>query len=246
MKNIMAHVVAGYPSYDECIELMLGMQEAGVGIIEVQVPFSDPIADGETIMRANDTALANGMNTAGSFELISRARKKGLRSRIYVMSYVQKAAHFGMEEFCRAAKEAGAEGLIIPDLPYDSPEYENLARAAKKTSLQIVPVVSPGMSPQRLKGGLAGKPKLIYLTSMKGITGNRLSVSDELGRLCESARKISPDSDLAIGFGIRTKEDVVHVLKIADIAVVGSAVIREIHGSGVKNALKLIKQLASD
>lgn len=243
--ELMAHVVAGYPSRVDCIELMLGMQKAGVGLIEVQIPFSDPIADGETIMQANDRALENGMDTAGSFELIKTARKKGLKTDIYLMSYVQKAVHFGIDNFAREAFAAGAAGLIIPDLPFDSPEYERISKAAETNRLEIVPVISPGMSKQRLAADLAGKPQLIYLTSTKGITGNKLSVSDELGKLCEAAGKLSPDSTLAIGFGVQTKQDVLDVLKIADIAVVGSAVIREVEKSGIQAALKLIKNLAA-
>jgi tryptophan synthase alpha subunit len=245
MNNIMAHVVAGYPSPEECVELMLGMQELGIGTIEVQVPFSDPIADGETIMQANDRALVGGMDTGGSFKLIAQARKRGLNAEIYLMSYVQKAVHFGFDDFCRAAAEAGVSGLIIPDLPFDSPEYEELAAAISDSSLQIVPVISPGISKDRLASVLAGAKELVYLTSMKGITGNKLLVSDELGELCGLVRKLSPGVQVAIGFGIQNPEDIRQVLEIADIAVVGSSVIREIDKSGVTGGLELIKRLAA-
>lgn len=239
----MTHVVAGYPSREGCIELLLGMQQAGVDKIEVQVPFSDPIADGETIMRANDVALDNSTDTAGSFELIKKARARGLTAEVYIMSYLQKVIHFGVEKFCRQANAAGVKGLIIPDMPFDSPEYKEVFEAAKGHSLQIVPVVSPGMNEQRLKKALVARPPLVYLTSTKGITGNKLSVSEGLGELCGSVRRISPGSAVAIGFGIQSKKDVNQVLKIADIAVVGSAVIRKIENSGIKAALKLVNEL---
>jgi tryptophan synthase alpha subunit len=245
MKSIMTHVVAGYPSEKECIELLLEMQKAGVGIIEVQIPFSDPIADGETIMRANDVALEDGMNIERSFQLIEAARKKGLNGEIYIMSYVQKLLHYGIADFCRRAKSSGAKGLIVPDLPYDSPEYGILAEAAKSNSLQIVPVISPGMSDERLKEDLKNKNELVYLTSTKGITGNSLSMSKGLEQLCRKARAISPGSKLAIGFGVQSREDVAEILEMADIAVVGSAVIREVEKSGVKGALKMIRALVS-
>lgn len=241
--GLMTHVVAGYPSREECIELLLGMQKAGVGIMEVQIPFSDPIADGETIMKANDKALAQGIDTEDSFKLIEEARLKGLKAEIYIMSYAQKLIHNGIGAFCKRAGRAGAKGLIIPDLPFDSPEYKELIRATAETSLQIVPVVSPGISAQRLKGALANSGELVYLTSTKGITGNRLLVSDELGRLSGEIRKLSPDKQVAIGFGIRNADDVSRVLKIADLAVVGSSVIREVEKGGANGALKFIRQL---
>jgi tryptophan synthase alpha subunit len=241
--GLMTHVVAGYPSEKECIELLLGMQKTGVTIMEVQIPFSDPIADGETIMRANDVALENGMSIEKSFQLIETARKKGLNSEIYIRSYVQKLLHYGVADFCRRAEASGAKGLIIPDLPYDSPEYGILAEAAKSSSLQIVPVISPGMSDERLNEDLKSKCELVYLTSTKGITGNSLSVSRGLEQLCRKVRAISPGSKLAIGFGVQSREDVAEILDMANIAVVGSAVIREVEKSGVKGALKFIKAL---
>ncbi len=108
MNKIMTHVVAGYPSFDKCIELMRGMEKAGVGMIEVQIPFSDPIADGETIMLANDVALSRGMTTEKSFALIAEA---GLKIDVYVMSYFQKISHFGIDEFCSSAARVGGQGL---------------------------------------------------------------------------------------------------------------------------------------
>lgn len=243
MKSIMTHVVAGYPSVKKCRELLLGMDKLGVEYIEVQIPFSDPIADGETIMRANDLALENKMDTAGSLKLIQQV-KMHVKAKIYIMSYVQKVLHFGMEEFCRHAREAGVVGLIVPDLPFDSPEYEQLRVAATENSLEIIPVVSPGISKKRLEADLAGKPNLVYVTSTKGITGNKLNISSELGGLCRDVNKISPESKIAIGFGVSSSHDVKEVLEIADIAVVGSAVIREVEKSGISGALKFIQNLS--
>lgn len=245
MKNIMTHVVAGYPSVDECIELMLGMQQRGVELIEVQIPFSDPIADGETIMLANDVALRNGMTTDKSFQLIKQARDKGLTSKIYLMSYVQKLVHFGISDFCKQATKVGVAGLIVPDLPFDTDEYYELSKVAKENSLEIVPVVSPEMDKQRLRGALANAGKLVYLTSTKGITGNRLLVSDTLGELVQSVRKLAPNSDLAVGFGVQSKKDVEQIMEIADIAVVGSSVIRRIDESGVDAGLEFIQDLTA-
>src|SRR5262245_32896176 len=126
MNKLMCHVVAGYPSQNDCVELMLGMDKAGVPIIEVQIPFSDPIADGETIMRANDAALINKTDTRTSLALRKTARHRRLKADIFIMSDVQKPVHVGLVDFRAQAKAAGAQGLIIPDMPYDSAEHEEI------------------------------------------------------------------------------------------------------------------------
>ncbi len=241
MKNIMTHVVAGYPSADECIELMLGMQKLGVGIIEVQIPFSDPIADGETIMKANDIALGGGMTTAASFELIQKAN---LDCDVYLMSYIQKVRHYGFEKFCDRTSTCGAKGLIIPDLPYDSPEYTELVKRTQGLNLRLIPVLSPGMEEKRLNTILEESPLYVYVTSQRGITGNSYNNTRELHQLVAYIKHRS-SAQIMIGFGISSRHDVEEALRIGDIAIVGSAIIREVEKSGVKTGLKLVKNLGS-
>ncbi len=244
MKNkLMTHVVAGYPSEKDCVELLLKMQAAGVGVIEVQIPFSDPKADGETIMIANDKALELGMTTKKSFELIKTAKKSGLKTDIYIMSYTQKLISFGIDSFCAQAKTAGAKGLIIPDLPFDADDYAALSKTAAKYGLEIVPVVSPGMEESRLEKCIAHARSLIYLTSIKGITGNKLKLNASLGKTAKRIKKLRPDARLAIGFGIGSKKDVEKILRIADLAVVGSSVIRRINKVGIDSAVKFLAEL---
>lgn len=237
--KLMCHVVAGYPSAAGCVDLMTGMQAAGVRLIEVQIPFSDPIADGETIMRANDVALKNGMDTAGSFKLIKQA---GLTCDVYIMSYVQKVRHFGFEAFCNKVSDCGVKGLIIPDLPYDSPEYNELSDYARALGLSLVPVMSPGMPEDRLDAILARTPSLVYVTSQRGITGNDYINTHELDRFVADIRKKSTVR-IMIGFGISSRQDVQNALRLGDVAVVGSSVIREVEKSGVSGALKFVRKL---
>lgn len=237
MNKLMCHVVAGYPDEAACLELMRGLQEAGAAAIEVQIPFSDPIADGETIMRANDVALEGGMTTAKSFDLIKKA---GLDCDIYVMSYIQKALHFGFKAFCETAAKAGAKGLIIPDLPPESPEYQELVQSCRKNGLELVPVLSPGMPAARLAEQLKGKPNRLYVTSRKGITGNEYAGSGELKRFIGDIRAQSK-AQIFVGFGISTPQDVKDALGLGDVAVVGSAFIKTIQQSG--DALSLAKEL---
>jgi tryptophan synthase alpha subunit len=242
-KPLICHVVAGYPDERTCLELMKGMDEAGVSAIEVQIPFSDPIADGETIMRANDVALEGGMTTADSFDLMKRARKQGVNCDIYIMSYVQKARHFGLEAFCDEARKCDAKGLIIPDLPYDSPEYPQLLKLARARELELVPVLSPGMPDTRLQTLLSAKPNSVYVTSRRGITGNTYSGTRELERIIGSIRSESK-AIVMVGFGISTPEDVTDALKFGDQAVVGSAIIKNFQADGLPKTLEYIGSLA--
>lgn len=242
MNKIMAHVVAGYPNEKSCIEIMKSMNDAGVQIIEVQVPFSDPIADGETIMRANDQAIEQGMTTKKSFQLIKKAREDGVFADVYIMTYVQKMISFGFDKFCQQAKKSGAKGLIIPDLPFDSSDYREVKKAARAQGLNIVPVVSPHMADGRLLTA-SKDAELVYLTSMRGITGKHLVLTSELRDTARQIKLQKPNLKLAIGFGLENKRDVEQVLSIADIAVIGSSVIRKININGQKAAAKFIEEL---
>lgn len=243
MNRLMCHVVAGYPDPKTCLQLMAGLRLAGAAAIEVQIPFSDPIADGETIMRANDVAIENGMTTAKSFDLIGRARRQGLDADLYVMSYLQKVRHFGMAEFCRRAEDCGASGLIIPDLPYDSPEFTELQKLLAGQPLSLVPVLSPGMPQERLKALLAPNPPAVYVTSLRGITGNQYATTKQLQKLVSDIRRLSK-AEIMVGFGIATPADVYDALALGDMAVVGSAVIKALQTSGMDGALELVQSLA--
>ncbi len=238
----MTHVVAGYPNLEDCLALMLEMQDAGVHAIEVQIPFTDPIADGETIMKANDIALTNGVTIESCFGLILAARNAGLMVPIYIMSYVHKVAHVGFQEFCEQAKQCQADGLIIPDLPASMPEFKALLKQCAQFKLDLVPVLSPGMADARLKAYKSQSTDFVYVTSGRGITGNKLALDPELTQLVEHVRS-EILCDVALGFGIQSQLDVKKALEIADIAVVGSAVIREIEQRGVKGAAAFVKQL---
>ncbi|HZL08172.1 MAG TPA: tryptophan synthase subunit alpha [Candidatus Dormibacteraeota bacterium] len=243
-KAIMCHVVAGFPDEKASLQMLVGLSRSGVSAIEVQIPFSDPIADGETIMRANDVALELGMTTAGSFKLIKQARSKGVDTDIYIMSYLQKVRHFGMADFCLQAADCGVKGLIIPDLPYDSLEFDSLRELTGEHAIELVPVLSPGMPEYRLKTLLAYNPTSVYVTSQRGITGNKYTPAEQLKQLVATIRQQSK-ARVMIGFGIASSSDVDNALSIGDIAVVGSAVVQAIQSSGIKDALVHVKTLVT-
>lgn len=240
--NLMTHVVAGYPTYTECLQLIMGMQTAGAHAIEVQVPFSDPSADGPVIMAANEDALSQGMTMVNCFKLIDEVRKNGLDLPVYIMSYANKVYSFGFEAFCEQAKNRRVTGLIIPDLPYESVEYTELSQSSHKHNVDLVPVLSPGIADDRLLEYCRQSSRLIYVTTTKGITGNALTVTSELVGLLKKIKSTS-SCDTALGFGIRNSQDVRDAMHIADIAVIGSVVCAEIKSNGINAALQLVDRL---
>lgn len=238
----MTHVVAGYPTTEDCLGLLLDMQAAGVSIIEVQIPFSDPGADGPVIMKSNDIALENGMTIQGSLDLIGQARVQGLRIPVYIMSYANKVMSFGEERFCKQAQHYKVSGLIIPDLPSDTVDYQELARYCASYGLDLVPVISPGVEEERLNGYQLDSHKLVYLTSTQGITGKELAVKQELRELVDVVRS-KTGAQLALGFGIRNAHDVKQALELADLAVIGSAVIVELDQGGITGVHRFLQTL---
>ena len=158
------------------------------------------------------------------------------------MSYANKLFRFGFKEFCDEAKRCQIQGLIIPDLPFDTPEYKELLAYCSKTGIELVPVLSPGVSLERLQGYDLGKRKLIYVTSTNGITGEQLTIHRELGHLIKYLRSITK-AELALGFGIASLDDIKQALVIADVAVIGSQVIRTIDEQGISCAQTFIKEL---
>ena len=240
----MTHVVAGYPTEIACSELLFGMQAADVYAIEIQIPFSDPSADGPVIMRANDVALENNITVQKCFDMIHSSRQKGLTTPIYIMSYSNKLLRFGFKKFCQEAKRGHVQGLIIPDLPFDTAEYKELSDYCTQLGVDLIPVLSPGITAKRLAQYNLNRHKLVYLTSTRGITGKELSTSKELVQLVNAIRSRS-SCHIALGFGIRTAQHVQQALQLVDIAVIGSEVLRKVEQTGVPGAVAFIKQLVS-
>lgn len=240
--KIMTHVVAGYPNREQCINLLMDMQSAGVFAVEVQIPFSDPGADGEVIMHANDSALQSGMTIADTFTMIDEVRGRGLVVPVYVMTYLNKPFSYGIKKFCEDTVRSGVTGLIIPDMPCDSEEYQAISTCCARLGLELVPVLSPLMSIDNLEAYDLINKTFVYLTSTKGITGKQFQTNENLEDLIASVRKASPCL-IGLGFGIRTATDVQEALLLADVAVIGSEVIRIIDQKGVSHVKRYIKNI---
>lgn len=238
--KIMAHLVAGYPNTNASFKLAETLASSGADILEIQIPFSEPAADGPTIVEACHVSLKNGFRTKDIFDFCGRVSKLGVP--IVIMSYANPIMSIGIERFCRQAGKTGVSGLIVPDLPFDSEEGEKLLACSKKYGMNLIQVVSPSMSEDRLRRSIDCSQGMIYCTTKRGTTGGQTSISADLKKVVRAIRKQS-DIKVAIGFGISSREDVEAVARLADIAVVGSALLRAFNQNGQEAVSKVLKNM---
>jgi len=221
----MTHIVGGYPTMDECEQIALTMAKSGVSFIEIQIPFSDPVADGTTIMKANQIALKNGTTPQDCLELMKRLKShKGMPPLLF-MSYYNILYKYELEKFCWDAAEAGAYGLIVPDIPVDEEKHEHYLENCKKNGLHPIQVISPITPERRLNKIAAVASGFVYCVARAGTTGESRNASIiKLEGYLQKVRRFIK-TPLAVGFGISTPKNVEEVLQHADIAVIGSRII---------------------
>ncbi len=242
--NLMTHIVAGYPNMKECEKIILAMAETGVAFIEIQIPFSDPIADGPTIMEANEQALLNGTTTRDCFILIQKIKKK-IDTPILIMSYFNILFCYGLEKFCKKAKKCGVYGLIIPDMPIDEEKHENYLKNCKKYGLHAIQVISPITPEKRLRQISKVASGFIYCVSAFRTTGERSNLNPYIYSYIQNVKKYIK-KPLALGFGITNRRQVVTALKYVNIVVIGSKIINILKVSkgnkiiAIKNFIKKI------
>jgi tryptophan synthase alpha chain len=230
-ERIMAHLVAGYPDLEGSLEVARGLQEGGCAYLEVQFPFSDPTADGPLIQEACHTALRSGFRVAQGFQLLSRIRSLA-PVPLFLMSYANPVIVSGVATFLRRAREAGAAGIIVPDLPVDSDE--GLYARSRALGLEAVPVVAPNITEERL--GLIGRTEAGYLYAAlrPGITGQYTEIGDE--NLAFLRRLAGPGRKLLAGFGVSAPAQVRALAPHVHAVIVGSAFIRAIREAGGRSA----------
>lgn len=241
--NLMTHVVAGYPTMDECEKIVLAMAESGVSFIEIQIPFSDPIADGPTIMQANEKALADGVKPDDCFKLIERLKGK-VKIPILIMSYFNILFQYDLLKFCKQAEECGVYGLIIPDIPLNEEKYEHYLEICKKHNLHAIQIISPITTTSRLKKIAKVARGFVYCVSRFGTTGESHKLAAGLSIYMKNVRKYIK-VPLALGFGISSKEQVAAVLKHANIAVIGSKIVNLCNSCGGEKMVAIKKFLRS-
>ncbi|MDF2379066.1 MAG: tryptophan synthase subunit alpha [Candidatus Gracilibacteria bacterium] len=224
MNTLMTHIVAGYPSMQESEQIALTMLESGVKYLEIQIPFSDPIADGATIMQANQDSLQNGTTPEDCFSLMNRLSMK-TDTPLLFMTYFNIVHHYGVEEFCKRAQEVGCWGLIVPDIPMDEEEYDHYLELCKKYKLNAIQVISPITPEHRLKKIGEVASGFVYCVSRTGTTGARSDFNVSQLEYLENVRK-HVSTPLATAFGLSNRKQIDQALKKADIAVVGSKIIK--------------------
>ena len=223
---LIPYFTAGFPSTQASLDALRAADEVS-DIIEVGVPFSDPLADGPTIQRSTFEALQAGMTLAGTLELIDRAR---LSCPIVVFSYLNPILRFGVERFLREAAEVGVGGLLLTDLPAGSdPVVES---SVQGSSIDLIRLVAPTTRPERLTAAVSGAQGFIYLVARLGVTGATPSLARGLADSIAQLRKATP-LPIAVGFGISTPAQASDVAKLADGVVVGSALVDVLGREGV-------------
>ncbi len=221
----MTHLVAGYPTKKDSIIVAKALIKNGADILEVQIPFSDPMADGPTITQACGEALASGIKVKDVLAMILSLSKTS-NVPIVIMSYANIIFNYDIACFVKDAALAGASGIIIPDLPVDTKEGQELIAACKKYNICPIIVISPGVSKERLKVLSHFAEGFVYCTSRQGITGANSTFAKNLGQYLTEVKNIM-QLPLAVGFGVKSAQDIKTIAPFAQIVVAGSVFISE-------------------
>src|SRR5271165_1437677 len=223
-KAFIAYLTAGDPHPDQTASLVLALERGGADLIELGVPFSDPIADGPVIQRASDRALRAGMNLSRLLESVREIRRAS-QIPLLLFSYMNPLLRYGFERLARDASEAGIDGVLLTDLSVE--EADEPVRRLREHGLDTVFLVAPTSSERRLDLVSQHSSGFIYLVSRTGVTGEQASVSDAVAPLIRRTRRHT-GLPLAVGFGISTARQVAEVAQAADAVVVGSAIVKTI------------------
>ena len=241
-KAFVAYVMAGDPDYATSLEIVKGLPGAGVDIIELGLPFTDPMADGPTIQLAGQRALDGSMTLQKTLDLAAEFRKTDDTTPIVLMGYYNPIYSRGVDTFLKDAKAAGIDGLIVVDLPPE--EDDELCIPAQTAGMNFIRLATPTTDDKRLPKVLQNTSGFVYYVSITGITGSAEAEATNVGP--EVARiKASTDLPVIVGFGINTPEKAQNIASVADGAVVGSAIVSQVaEGKPVDEVLAFVKSLA--
>jgi len=221
-KALILYLTVGFPERDTALELVPRLVAAGADMVELGVPFSDPLAEGVTIQGATQRALSNGVTMRYCMETAHRLREAGLDAPLLFMGYMNPMLRYGMQRFCSDAQAAGVDGLIFPDLPPE--ESGELDAACREHQLDLIQFLAPTSTEARIAHVAEHARGFIYCVSVKGVTGAREGLSPELPGFLERVR-MRTTTPLAVGFGISRPEHARRVAQLADGVIVGSALI---------------------
>ncbi len=220
-KAFIAFLTGGDPDFETSVNLIKEAAKAGADLIEIGIPFSDPIAEGPVIQEANIRALSGGMTTDRIFDLVKEVRKDVTVPLVF-LTYLNPVYHYGPEKFFRSCKDTGINGIIIPDMPFE--EKGEILESAKKYGVELISLIAP-TSDERIKMIAREAEGFIYVVSSLGVTGVRSEIKTDLKSIVESIREVTR-IPTAIGFGISTPEQAEKMAKTADGVIVGSAMVK--------------------
>lgn len=226
-KAFIPFITAGDPNADFTVNTIMKMVEAGADLVEIGVPFSDPIAEGPVIQEANIRALSNGMTTDGVFEIVKRVREKS-DVPICLMGYLNPVFHYGYDRFFECCQKSGVDGIIIADLPFE--EKAEVCEIADKYAIDVISLIAP-TSEDRIQKIAKDAKGFIYLVSSMGVTGVRSQITTDVEAMAKACREVT-EVPVAIGFGISTPQQAADMAAKADGAIVGSAIVRIIAAKG--------------
>jgi len=239
--GLVAYITCGDPSLEVSREVALAAAGAGADVIELGVPFSDPVADGPVIQRASERALAHGTDLAGVLEVAGEIRGQS-KVGLIVFSYLNPILQFGLEKFCEAAAGAGVDGALVTDLPVE--EAADYLRAMKKYKLAPVFLAAPTSTEERLRAVAKHSRGFVYAISRTGITGTRQEVAGDAQSLVQRLRAVTK-LPIAVGFGVSNAEQFAEVGRFADAVVIGSAIVQRIEQNAGREAAAVSEFLQS-
>ncbi len=239
---VVPYITPEFPMKGTTVPLILALEQSGAGMIEVGIPFSDPLADGPTIQHSSEIAIKNGATLKRVLELISEARKQ-TNIPLILMGYINPILNYGLEKFLRDAKKAGVDGLIIPDMPpEESDEYRILS---SQNGLSNIFLIAPTSSEERIRYIDSISTDFTYCVSITGVTGGKNSFDGSFNEFL-SRVKINTAKPFVVGFGIKSKEQITQISTVADGAVVGSALLQAISGKqSIEEVVVTAKQFLS-
>ena len=223
---LVPYMVAGYPTYERSLEAFELFAEEGVDIIEIGMPFSDPLADGTVIQKASTISLSNGNKLEDVFRLVSSLRKK-FETPIVLMGYLNPIYKMGTDHFLSNCVRAGVDGLIIPDLTPE--EADEFVTSARERNISTIFLVAPNTTEERINIIAELSTEFIYCVSLLGVTGSKDTMPEDIGDYLKQVKRLSGRNTL-VGFGVNSKESAALLMPFTDGIVIGSAIVERVNG----------------
>jgi tryptophan synthase alpha chain len=238
------YFTAGFPQLHDTVPILKALQDAGADLVEIGMPYSDPVADGETIQRSNQQALENGMTVATLFEQLRGIREQGITVPILLMGYLNPVVQFGVEKFCQQCQEVGVDGVILPDLPLEV--YERQYRPLfAQYNLKVVFLVTPQTSAARVRQLDALADGFIYLVAAAGTTGAQTDMNADVDAYLSRTKALGLQNPTLVGFGISDAASFAAASRHTTGAIIGSAFIRLLQQTPAEKHTEAITEFVS-